>query len=53
MRLTTTKYDFAVKPYNIMHNTRLMNKKFFIEKLSAVEEMKIGHGSTIFGMKNL
>lgn len=55
LRLTTNKYDFVLKPYNIMHNTRFMNKKFFREKLSADEEMKCwqDQNQTTVGIKHL
>jgi hypothetical protein len=34
-RLKTVKYDFRVKPINVMNHTRIMNNKFFLDKLAA------------------
>lgn len=54
-RLQTVKYDFRVKPINVTHNSRILNRQFFLHKLSAEEEKKLGFSnldSTFTGINN-
>jgi hypothetical protein len=40
--LKTNKYDFRVKPINIMHNSRFMTSQFFLDKISGEKESLLG-----------